>query len=241
MSYLQPKDNSLRWMGGGVAALHLLLLYALLKGFAQQVIEPVQPPLMARIISSEPTTQVNPSTVPMPLPEPVTVRLPITTPEPIPPSLNPVAIPKPKPKIKSKVKPQAVVKTPKFTKRIPTPIAPMPIERAPSVAPTQAAPSEQPAVSAPVRTRPVVKANACAKPRYPRASLRANEAGIVKLTFLVGTDGRVMDSRIERSSGYTRLDEAARAALSLCSFKPATLNGQTVQDWALLQYEWKID
>lgn len=234
MSYLQPKDNSLRWMGSGlVAASHLLLLYALLKGFTQRVIEPAQTPLMARIMSSAPTTQVNSPAAPMPLPKPVAVPLPIAKPEPIVTPPKPVVIAKPKPKV--------AIKKPSLTKVTPAVITPVLIKMAPTVAPTQAAPSVQSVVPAPVRTRPLVKANACAKPRYPRASLRANEAGIVKLKFLVGADGRVIESKIERSSGYARLDEAAREALSLCSFKPATLDGRAVPDWALLQYEWKID
>jgi protein TonB len=136
----------------------------------------------------------------------------------------------PKPKAKAIEKKRAV------TKVAPPIASPSPAPVAPKAAPVQAAP-----VAQPVHTRPVVKASACAKPAYPRASLRANEEGIVKLKLLVGSDGRVIESHIERSSGFTRLDEAAREALSLCAFQPATLDGKPVQDWALLQYEWKID
>src|SRR5205807_6943956 len=71
-----------------------------------------------------------------------------------------------------------------------------------------------PPPAAPVqRTGAVVDARGCEKPPYPAASLRANERGIVRLNFLIDVDGKVLESKVERSSGYRRLDEAARAAL----------------------------
>ncbi len=91
-----------------------------------------------------------------------------------------------------------------------------------------------------VRTPPVVNAKSCDEPPYPAASLRANETGIVSLRILVGVDGKVLDSKVERSSGFRRLDEAARAGLSLCKFRPATVNGKAEQAWARIEYEWKI-
>ena len=91
-----------------------------------------------------------------------------------------------------------------------------------------------------VRTPAVVDANTCEKPAYPPASLRANETGIVRLSFLIDTDGRVLDSKVDRSSGFRRLDEAARAGLGLCKFRPATLNGRPERTWGRIEYEWKI-
>src|SRR5206468_1252085 len=63
------------------------------------------------------------------------------------------------------------------------------------------------------RTPAVVDANTCDKPAYPAAARRANETGIVRLTFLIDVDGKVLDSKVERTSGSRRLDEAARAGL----------------------------
>jgi protein TonB len=92
-----------------------------------------------------------------------------------------------------------------------------------------------------VRTPAVVDAKTCDKPSYPPASLRANETGTVRLSFLIDTDGKVLDSKIERSSGYRRLDEAARAGLSLCKFRPATLNGRPERTWGRIEYVWKLE
>jgi protein TonB len=95
--------------------------------------------------------------------------------------------------------------------------------------------------SEPVRTAAVVDANTCEKPSYPAASLRANEVGTVRLSFLINTDGKVLDSKVERSSGSRRLDQAARAGLSLCKFKPATVNGKPERTWGRIDYVWKIE
>lgn len=96
-------------------------------------------------------------------------------------------------------------------------------------------------VAPPIKTVPVVDARNCSKPEYPFASLRAQEEGPVVLQFLIGIDGRALDSKVERSSGYRRLDEAARRALALCKFKPGTEDGKAVQSWARIEYQWKIE
>jgi protein TonB len=94
---------------------------------------------------------------------------------------------------------------------------------------------------APVRVPAVVDAKACEKPEYPRKSLRNEEQGTVILAFLIGLDGRVVDSRIEKSSGSRDLDRAAVAGLSLCKFKPGTVDGKPEQSWTKMQYVWKLE
>lgn len=96
------------------------------------------------------------------------------------------------------------------------------------------------APAAPARTGAVVDAKNCALPEYPPQSLRAQEEGLVALSMLIGIDGVPIDSKVEKSSGYRRLDEAARRALSLCKFKPATEDGKPVQTWNRIEYLWKI-
>ncbi|MBI3523183.1 MAG: energy transducer TonB [Betaproteobacteria bacterium] len=93
----------------------------------------------------------------------------------------------------------------------------------------------------PNRAAAIVNASACDKPEYPPASLRAQETGIVTLRFLIDVDGRVLESKVERSSGSRRLDEAARKALGLCKFQPATVDGKPEKSWAPIQYEWRIE
>lgn len=67
---------------------------------------------------------------------------------------------------------------------------------------------------------PNISASNCEKPEYPSASKRLTEEGTVQLKFLVGVDGKVIDSAVEKSSGFRRLDEAARQGLSKCTLDP---------------------
>lgn len=95
--------------------------------------------------------------------------------------------------------------------------------------------------TAPVHIPAVVDSRACSKPEYPAKSLRNEETGTVTLQFLIGLDGRVVESRVEKSSGYRDLDNAARNALSLCKFKPGTTDGKPEQSWTKMQYVWKLE
>lgn len=87
----------------------------------------------------------------------------------------------------------------------------------------------------------VVDAKSCDKPAYPRNSLRNGDTGVVTLELMIGLDGKVSESKVLATSGHRELDQAAVAGLSLCKFKPATLNGQTQKSWAKLQYAWNLD
>ena len=110
-------------------------------------------------------------------------------------------------------------------------------------APTVSAPTITAVTNKPPeeRTPPVFNAKLCDEPPYPAASRRANETGVVRLRFLIGVDGKVLDSKIERSSGSRRLDEAARAGLSLCRFRPGMVNGRPEQSWGSIDYVWKLE
>jgi protein TonB len=78
------------------------------------------------------------------------------------------------------------------------------------------------------------------KAEYPKASLINEEQGDVKMAFLVGADGNVVDSKLEKSSGFKNLDKAAIKALSACKFKPGTKDGAVAQTWAKVDYSWKL-
>lgn len=80
----------------------------------------------------------------------------------------------------------------------------------------------------------------CDEPEYPAASRRSGETGTVTLRFLIDIKGRVIDSKIESSSGFPRLDRAARQSLSDCTFKPIVIDGKPEQSWALIRYKWRL-
>jgi protein TonB len=108
--------------------------------------------------------------------------------------------------------------------------------------PTQAeAPPAQPSDnSGAMRTAVLADPNGCAKPDYPANAARNGETGTVTLALLVGTDGKVTSSRIQKSSGHRELDKAAVNALSMCRFKPATNNGTPEAGWAQIAYVWSL-
>ena len=147
------------------------------------------------------------------------------------PSLPPPPAPKPPPPAPPPPPTAPVVTTP-------SPAA-IQLPAAPSVA----TPVTPPAPAAPaVRTSAVIQAGAtCAKPDYPSASRRLEEEGTVTLKFLIGVDGRVMQAEVEKTSGFQRLDEAARNALSKCQFKPGTVDGKPEQSWASIKYTWRLE
>ncbi len=104
-----------------------------------------------------------------------------------------------------------------------------------------AKPAPAQAKAAPVVTAAVVDAQACAKPDYPKNALRNGDTGTVMLAFLIGTDGKVAEARVEKSSGFRELDRAAQAGLSLCKFRPGTVDGVPQQSWTKMQYVWSLD
>ncbi len=66
-------------------------------------------------------------------------------------------------------------------------------------------------------------------PTYPRLSERRGEQGRVVLRVLISPEGRVAQVKVQQSSGYDRLDEAAIEAMRQARFRPYTENGIAYQ------------
>ena len=79
------------------------------------------------------------------------------------------------------------------------------------------------------------------KVEYPKASLMNEEQGTTSASFLVGADGTVNESKLEKSSGHKNLDKAALKSLSACKFKAGTMDGAPAQTWTKVDYAWKLD
>jgi len=79
------------------------------------------------------------------------------------------------------------------------------------------------------------------KAEYPKASLMNEEQGTVSMSFLVGADGGVIESKLEKSSGFKNLDKAAIKSIGACKFKPGTKDGAPAQTWTKVDYAWKLD
>jgi TonB family protein len=99
-------------------------------------------------------------------------------------------------------------------------------------------PQEEPAPTPGANTD---TAKDCKKPEYPKSSLRNEEKGTVKLSFEIDVDGKVLQGKIVRSSGFKALDDAALVGIGKCPFKPATENGAPVRSWVMVQYVWALE
>ena len=94
---------------------------------------------------------------------------------------------------------------------------------------------------APPDVRPALDFSSCSRPVYPEEDARAKHAGTVTVYFLLSPEGKVLDSKVQKSSGHRALDEAARSALAKCSFTPPRAGGKPVQAWTAVQYVWSPD
>jgi TonB family protein len=80
----------------------------------------------------------------------------------------------------------------------------------------------------------------CAGAEYPPEARRYELEGITTLRFHLGPDGRVTDARIDKSSGWALLDEAAIRTIQACSFTPA--HAARAKGAALpVQYVWSLE
>lgn len=71
-------------------------------------------------------------------------------------------------------------------------------------------------------------------PQYPLLSSRLREEGTVYLRVRVHAEGYAASAEIKDSSGYTRLDLAALAAVKQWRFISAQQNGQAVDSWVII-------
>jgi periplasmic protein TonB len=106
----------------------------------------------------------------------------------------------------------------------------------PEVTTTAIAPPQAQSVAPPmVEEIEYVRAPA---PRYPPESQRSRERGTVLLRVLVDALGRPAQIEVERSSGYARLDAAARNAVEKALFRPHEVNGVAQPAQVLIPIEF---
>lgn len=79
------------------------------------------------------------------------------------------------------------------------------------------------------------------EPDYPPLSRERGEQGVVMLQLAVDASGRLGEVNVLRSSGFARLDKAARAAVLRWRFQPAIENGQPVAAQLTLPVRFALD
>lgn len=123
----------------------------------------------------------------------------------------------------------------------PVPDAPVPDKPVQEAAPV--APPAPPAPPAPAEIPVDVRAAYANNPQpaYPSTSRRLNEQGVSRLRVLVGPDGRVQQIMLDRSSGFSRLDQAAMAAVRDWKFAPARRGDGAFATWVIVPINFKLE
>jgi protein TonB len=78
-------------------------------------------------------------------------------------------------------------------------------------------------------------------PRYPPQSRKLREQGLVMLRVMIDERGVACSIEIESSSGYTRLDHAAREAVSRAAFRPYVEDGAPRRALVLIPIEFSLN
>lgn len=228
-TYLQspPQRKLMGW--AWVVGLHALLFGALQAGLDRTVVQNM-PTVVQALLLEDRRPEVRSEPRPEPAkPVPPPLLKPETPPVKTPPQSPAPTVVEPAVVAQANANAIAVASTP-----------PAPVNTSAPASPAATAVAA-PKPAAPARTTANVNMAQCEKPEYPSASRRMEEEGTVALRFLVGVDGKIVQSEIEKSSGYKRLDEAARTGLSKCQFKPATVDGKPEQAWTTIRYVWRLD
>lgn len=163
----------------------------------------------------------------------MSVRL--LSPAPVAPSVQPraqPAPPRPQPPVKplppvTRVQAPAPAAAPvEPPKPVPDAVKPAPAPEPVAAATPVAAPATPEEATLPPRFDADYLDNP--SPRYPPLSRKLAEQGRVLLRVMVTASGRAQRVQIERSSGYSRLDDAAVEAVTDWRFVPARQGSQAV-------------
>ncbi len=77
-------------------------------------------------------------------------------------------------------------------------------------------------------------------PAYPSMSKRLREEGAVALLVRVSVEGEALSVEVARSSGFSRLDDAARRAVRRWKFKPSRRGDEAVEGIALVPITFSL-
>lgn len=111
-----------------------------------------------------------------------------------------------------------------------------------SITPTPTRP--EPPISITPKTVPTAAkapAKGLSAPAYPGESKMLGEEGLVGLALYLNENGRVQEARIETSSGFPRLDNAAlKHAQKAWKFAPCTQDNQPTPCWHKIKFRFQL-
>jgi protein TonB len=208
-----------RAMVGAIVVAHVAGVWAVLQVRAVREAVADVAPIFVSLVAPETPPKIAPPPPPPPTPQ---VRRPVT-PEPRLVTAPPSPVPAP------------------FV--APPPPEPMPPEPAPVAVAAPVAPVVPPPAPAPPRNLSAssVQYLEPLQVEYPRLSKRLGETGVVTLRIFIDEAGRVREAQVSRTSGHSRLDDAAMAAVQKARFKPPTENGQAVSGYAQVPVDFQLE
>ncbi len=200
---------------GSVVILHIGALWALQSGLLRKAAEVVIPVEILSDLVEPPKPREAPPAPPSPPAAPAAAPRQQHQPPKAPP---------PRPRAVRTPAPAPLAPTGTLEEQPPAPpvaaVAAPPAPPAPAPAPP--APPAPPAVQLPSSNADYLQNP---KPVYPAMSKRLGEQGKTIVRVLIGADGLPKEASIRQSSGFDRLDEAARTAVMSWRYVPGKRNG----------------
>lgn len=215
-----------RLFGACVAASVVLHAAALALGPHWQAARVERPHLLSVVLAAAQPTG--------PLPEESTLKPPPPRPVAPRPRARPAPAPAPQRAAAGSV-PAAPAATASETAR-PQEVAPLAAPAAPI--PVTAVPEPERASVVPPDFRAAYLDNP--PPAYPRSARRNGDQGTVTLRVHVGTDGVPTAVELERSSGSSALDAAARESVKSWRFAPARRGVEPVAAWVIVPVVFRL-
>jgi periplasmic protein TonB len=213
----------------------VLAIHAALLGVALTMRnDPPPRPVEAKAITAQLISET-----PQPAPQPVAVETP-PPPKPVPkPEPKPIPKPKVKPKVEPKPTPMPVTEAPsQIAAPAPDPTPPAPAQPTP--------PPAAPAIGKPTMDLAAPKNVAhlscnIAQPEYPAMARRRGETGTATVRLTVGLSGKIENVALQKSSGSSRLDDAALEAVRGSACSPYKENGQAIRASATVPFVFSLD
>lgn len=213
MAYADEGMSTNRMIALGlVALLHIFLGYAFITGLALKAVKAIVNPLESVNIEEEAPPPEEP---PPPPPKEVDI---------------PPFVPPPEVSVQSDVAPAMTVQN--TVKQEAPPVFVPRAEPAP--------PAPKPSVASPAT--PKGRGNSISEDDYPDASRRAEEQGVVRVTFTVGTNGSVTACGVTKTSGFPRLDDqTCKVIQRRWRFNPAKdAAGQPIEETRSQPVRWQL-
>jgi len=203
-----------------VVLLHIGFIYSLYSGLMTRVAELVVPVAVISQFIEPPATKISP---PLPPPAPSQIKKSVTR-------ASAVAAPLP-----------MAINDPAPAPNAPTGITapqPSPAAIASSVEKAPAAPAAPLAVQLPASDADYLQNP---RPAYPAISRRLNEQGRTTVRVLIGADGHPQRAEISKSSGFSRLDDAALATVMRWRYLPGKRGGVAEAMWFNVPINWVLE